>query len=132
MRRSDREDGFVMLEALVAFAVLSLVLVLFYEALAGNYRTAALTRERDLALAEARSHLQGLGLAMPIRAGGSSGVYHSGAFWKMEAAPLPPPERGDGMPPLPRYLVTLEVRNREGRQLTRLQTVVIDRRMRDE
>ena len=128
MRQADPQDGFVVLEALVAFAVLVLVLVVFYESLAGNYRMAALLRERDLALAEGRSHLQGLGRAIPVREGVDSGEYPSGVRWRMVARPLPAPPRTDGMPVVKRYLVTLVVTGTGGRRLTRLQTIVFDER----
>ena len=129
MRETDRQDGFVLLEALVAFTVLVLVLVIFYDALAGNYQTAALVRERDVALAEGRSHLQGLGIAIPIRAGIDRGAYPSGARWEMVARALPAPTRVDGMPAVKRYLVTLTITGTGGRRLTRLQTIVFDERV---
>lgn len=122
MRQSDK--GFITLEALVAFTMLSLALVAFYQTMAGNFRSASTIDNHEIALAEAKSLLQTIGIVNEIEQGQQSGVFPSGALWSYTATRLSAPNRIDGKEPVPRYWVDLNVRHKNGSHLIDLQTAV--------
>ena len=70
MRRPTIRDeaGFTLVEVVVAFAVVVLVLASIYHAVAGAYRGEARAQVRDQALAQARAHLEVIGIEQPLRA----------------------------------------------------------------
>lgn len=86
MRRS--EAGFMLIEALVAFAIVALVLASIYHAIAEAYRGEARAQVREQALAQARAHLETIGVEQQLAPGETSGTYASGVAWRLAVAPV--------------------------------------------
>lgn len=76
------DDGFMLMEALVAFVVLTLVLVAVYETLASSYRSRAVVAEKQEALSTARSlfAIAGATGRLPVPAQGTTA---SGLTWRL-------------------------------------------------
>lgn len=92
MRAAGWEDGFALIEVLVALAILALSLTTLFEVITGNAQRMRLVETRRAAELVARSELAGAGIAYPIGRGSVSGV--EGPFsWWIQAAPY-----GDGQP----------------------------------
>lgn len=83
MRRS--EAGFMLIEALVAFAIVALVLASIYHAIAEAYRGEARAQVREQALAQAR---ETIGVEQQLAPGETSGTYASGVAWRLAVAPV--------------------------------------------
>lgn len=85
------EEGFLLMEALVAFVILSLVIVSVYDALTLSYQSRRLVAEKDEALATARSlfALAGASGRLPEP---SRGTTTAGAAWQIVALPSRNPE----------------------------------------
>lgn len=79
----QNEDGFTLVEVLVAFAVLSLVLVGLYEAMAGAYRGQARIKAYEQALDFARTHLETIGIEEPLQIGKTTGRYSDRFGWRL-------------------------------------------------
>ncbi len=127
MSNSSSNNGFITLEALVAFVILTFALVGFYQAIGGNFKTAGRINTQEIALAEAKSHLQTVGIVTPVLEGRTNGVYPSGAEWELNASNLPAPARLDEKEVIARYWVRLSVTNSKGKYLTKLETVIFAR-----
>ncbi|MGO9772920.1 MAG: prepilin-type N-terminal cleavage/methylation domain-containing protein [Roseiarcus sp.] len=82
-----RRNGFTLIEALVAFAILALVMAQLLSTAGG----AALNESRaDFLLRASRmgqSHLDALGIASPIAIGETSGRYDDGLLWSLIVEP---------------------------------------------
>lgn len=124
MKNKSSNTGFITLEALVAFVILTFALVVFYQTIGGNFKTAGRINVQEIALAEAKSHLQAVGIVTPVLEGRTNGVFPSGAQWVMQSSKLPAPQRLDGKDAIARYWVRLEVTNHKGKYLTELETVI--------
>src|SRR6185295_16840820 len=74
---------FTLVEVVVAFAVVVLVLGSVYHAVAEAYRGEARAQVRDRALAQARAHLEVIGVEHPFELGESTGTYASGVAWRL-------------------------------------------------
>ena len=112
------DDGFTLIEVLVAFAILTLGLVAFFGSAGLSSRLRADSLVRSEALAHSQSHLAALGHSMPLEPGTSSGTYTGGISWRLGISELP----GSTGTAVPR-LVTLDAFDRSARLLTRLRTV---------
>ena len=121
---NSSSNGFITLEALVAFVILTFALVAFYQTIGGNFKTAGRINIQEIALAEAKSHLQSIGVVTAVVEGHTNGVYPSGVEWEMQASNLPAPKRFDGKDAVARYWVQLSVTSRQGKYLTELETVI--------
>lgn len=118
-----RDEGFTVIEVLVAFAILSLALVGLYDALAATYRGASATRLEEEALAVGRSQIERLGYDMPLASGTLEGALSDGSTWKItirEVAIDPAASSGHA-----RYFITFSAVNRDGTRLIQLRTVSI-------
>jgi general secretion pathway protein I len=105
--RTERQAGFTLLEALIAFIILALALAgLLQGTLAGLRATQAAGRTEE-ALARARSRLAALE-AMPILPGDQRGEDGGGFAWRMRIVP----EASSGG--LTLYAVTVAIGWRDG------------------
>ncbi len=89
MKRSGaREDGSVLVEAMVAAAIMAMTLAVAYRAIGdGALRTGAAEHSR-LALLEARSRLAEVGGDIALAPGESSGL-DGDLAWRVEVLPAP-------------------------------------------
>lgn len=108
-----RNEGFLLLEVLVAFVIAAFALAaLFHGSLDGLRASQAAGRYGD-AIARARSHLAAIGATGPVRAGDSRGTDGGGYSWRVRIVPVasaPAPGAPPGSPPrLALYAVTVEI-----------------------
>jgi len=107
-RRPDREQGFTLLEVLVAFAVLALtmgvLIEVFSQAIGNTIQSGAYSRAA--ALAEAR--LGAVGTDIPLQAGTYNGKREDSMGWQVVIASYDLGESG-WQSPLQPYLVTATV-----------------------
>ena len=82
------EAGFTLVEVVVAFAVVVLVLASIYHAVAGAYRGEARAQVRDQTLAQARAHLEAIGIEQPFELGETTGTYVTGMAWRLTITPV--------------------------------------------
>jgi prepilin-type N-terminal cleavage/methylation domain-containing protein len=116
------DDGFALIEVLVAFAIVTLGLMSIYAALAGHFKQSAAVHGRQISLAHAQSHLVMVGHSLPAEPGVQTGVYPNGAMWRLAIVELPASVSPRTLPAHPMMLV-LDVGGAGARQVLRLKTV---------
>ncbi len=95
-----REDGFTLIEVVVAFVLLGLVLATGFEIFSEGMSRAGMLEERSAALEVARSRLADAGAEEPLKAGLSQGEAADPRFhWTTTVTPYD--EGIDPMPPIP-------------------------------
>lgn len=95
MRAADR--GYVLIEALVATAVVAMILAALFAVAADSARRVDRVRDTRAALMIARSTLASVGVAIPLAAGSTSGV--DGDYeWRVEIERYPAPVTQAGVP----------------------------------
>lgn len=126
MRRSvsDRDDGFTLMEALVALAIVGIAMAAFYRAVGANYGTQARLANLSASVELARSQLDALGVLTPMQPGSSDGAYKTGFRWHLDVVALPSDEASTspqgGVPPA--FWVVLRVVDQRGRAVVQLET----------
>jgi len=127
MHRAHREEGFSLIEAVVALAIVGLAMTAFYRAVGGSYGMQARVSLLSSTVELAQSHLDGIGVVTPLAPGSASGTYTTGFGWHLEVAPVG--KEGDrlaaldGGVPLPQaFWVVLRVKDRRGHTVLQLET----------
>ena len=121
MRRRRREAGFTLVEAVVAFAIVTIILAALYEAIAGAWRGYARTQIREQALALARAHLEVIGIEELLQPGERTGTYATGLAWRLTVEPVgTASSRGRA------FRIVLEALDPGERPLLRLETFKLD------
>ncbi|MEQ1694529.1 MAG: prepilin-type N-terminal cleavage/methylation domain-containing protein [Hyphomicrobiaceae bacterium] len=122
---TTRDEGFTVIEVLVAFAILSLALVGLYDTLAVAYRSANATRLVEEALAVGQSQIERIGNDVPLANGSLKGALSDGSPWEITVRETPG-EAATGRA-YARYAVVYEATNRDGARLLQLRTMRISR-----
>lgn len=78
-----RQQGFSLLEVLVAFVILSLTLGVLYQVFATGLRNSALSEEYTHAALHAESVLAGLGIETPLEEGEQQGEIDERYHWRV-------------------------------------------------
>jgi len=88
--RPDRtgDDGFTLLEVIIAFAISALAVSLLYQGVSGGLGATQMAGKTTEAVLLARSHLAAIGHGAPIAQQDSSGVDGDGYSWKLHIRPL--------------------------------------------
>jgi len=86
--RPDRQQGFTLLEVIVAFTIAALGLALMYQGVAGGLAATAGAAKTEEAVSLARSHLAAIGHGEAIAQQESSGVDGDGFEWALHIRPL--------------------------------------------
>jgi general secretion pathway protein I len=120
MTRSD--DGFTLIEVLVAFMIVALGLTMLYTALAGHSRQTYEADLRERAMAHVLSQLDAIGVSAPLEPGTSRGTYPGGLSWQLSVAPLDGPVLALPRQPEP-LRVVLEAFDRSGRRIAVLRSI---------
>ena len=118
------DDGFALIEVLVAFVIVTLGLVTLYSALGAHNAQIAESNLRRTTMAYAQSQLASIGHTAAARSGTSSGTYPNGTRWR---ASLTDMTARDGNPALPArpLLVVFDVFDGRGRVIVHLKTVTL-------
>jgi general secretion pathway protein I len=112
-----KENGFSLLEVLVAFVILSLVATALFRLFGGALGNAAAASDWSRALLVAQTRLDVAANALPLREGADTGTETDGRIrWETKVAPYTPPnttddlERASEALPTRLFRVTAEVR----------------------
>ena len=124
---NDRQDaGFTVIEVLVAFAILSLSLVMLYAAVSQGYTSFSQARLRQAAAALIDNKLAALGTAEPLQAGEAHGELGEQMTWRATVAQV---VSGDAGRPLAQaWHVRIEVRDTTGQVVMEREEFKLDRR----
>lgn len=86
MTRRTHQDGFTLLEVLVAFSILVVGLAGVYRIYLGGLRNEAIAKQESTALLWAQTKLAAVGVSEPLTAG--SGDFGDGFSWRVDLAAL--------------------------------------------
>ncbi len=94
MRPAHRaQDGFTLIEVVVALAILALTFGFAYQGLSGGVGWMDRGRHRERALSLADSMLERVGIDIPLQDGALSGRTIDGYSWQIDVAPYGAPGR---------------------------------------
>jgi general secretion pathway protein I len=82
------EDGFTLLEVIIAFAISALAVSLLYQGVTGGLGATQIAGKTTEAVLMARSHLAAIGHGSAIAQQESSGVDGDGFSWKLHIRPI--------------------------------------------
>lgn len=105
----SKQNGFSLLEVLVAFVVMGLVVGVLLQLFGSSMRSTALADEYSFAVQLAESKLAAVGSEIPVEQGETSGSErHSGYQWQVSMQPLKLDEKMEKVP-VPVQLFQVEV-----------------------
>ena len=113
------QSGFSIMETLVEFAIISIGLTAFANAISNSYRTAARLKTSTAALVSARSHMDAVGQGGPLEEGVFIGRYASDIPWRLSISAISNPPRSASTRP---FWVIIEAFDRNGVRLVKLET----------
>lgn len=127
MSRADGKDaGFGLLEALVALVIVALALSTFWATIGGAYRASQRAKSYAASIIAARSQLDRMGMDDPLQSGTFTGTYPNRVHWRMTVTPLDKQGPEGAQPPnSPAYWISLEVLDRQGKDLFVLETAKV-------
>jgi prepilin-type N-terminal cleavage/methylation domain-containing protein len=122
---AGNDDGFTLIEVLVAFVIVALGLGTFYSTMGDVWRWSSDSALREETLVFAQSQLAALGTVEPIIE--SKGQYANGSIWRLSAKMALAATEATTQPTVPVF-VTLVAEDPRGRPLFKLTTVKLQRR----
>jgi general secretion pathway protein I len=112
MRLRTRNQGFTLLEIVVAMAILGIGLVVIIELFSGGLRLARVSEEYTKAAGYARMKMEEVSLAKSLEEGIQEGEFDSFYRWAVEVKKvdlLPPGKETSYQPPVTLYRVRVDV-----------------------
>ncbi len=112
MRLRNRNQGFTLLEIMVAMAILGIGLVVIIELFSGGLRLARISEEYTTAAGYARMKMEETSLAKSLEEGIQEGEFDSFYRWQVEVKKvdlLPPEKETSYQPPVALYRVRIAV-----------------------
>jgi len=85
MTTASNQDGFTLLEVLVAFSILVVGLAAIYQVFLGGLRNEQIAKQDAIALLLAQSRLAAIGVSEPLAP--SAGDVDNGFAWRIDVAP---------------------------------------------
>lgn len=122
MKHRPGQRGYISLEALAAFAILTLSLTAIYQVFTNTYSSIGRITHQEEVLAESQSLLSALGVAVPAGPGIRTGVFESGARWTLAIEQIG--NRG-AENTIDRYWVRLSVVNSRDKTILDLETIIL-------
>lgn len=121
MPASQRQQGFTLIEILVAFMVLTLVLTVVFRIFSGGLRNIELSSDYTRAVLVAESQLTAAGITVPLEIGETSGEWNEHFHWqRIIEAYLPWEEEKELSSAVQGYRVTVNVNWEQAGQQRRL------------
>jgi len=116
---TSRQQGFTLIEVVVAFAIVSLAFAALYQSFASTLRGGATVEKREHALLLGQSLLDRIGRDLPLQPGEVRGNSKSGFEWVVAMTPYATDKPGVQWPvPTFEVLVTVSWGNGDGRRIT--------------
>lgn len=109
---ATREQGFSLLEILVAFSILALSIGVILNIFSRGLRTAMISEEIQQAIVIAETQMARAGVETPLTAGSTNGVVDNKYTWTLQGMPyeLPQPKTDIVIPPLEATAFKVQVR----------------------
>lgn len=85
----NKQNGFSLLEILIAFAILALSLGILLKIFSAGVNTAGVAEEYTTAVQIAESLMAGTGIEAPLRAGETNGQEDEKYYWQVSVSPFP-------------------------------------------
>jgi len=126
MRGRGENQGFTLLEVLVAMAILGIGLVVIIELFSGGLRLGRTSEEYTKAVGYARMKLEEISLAQSLEEGTQEGEFDREYRWQVEVKKvdlLPPGKETSYQPPVALYWVRIDVLWKSG---TRERTTALE------
>lgn len=114
--RTDRQDGFTLLEVLVALLITGVAMGALFQGSLGGIAAAERAGRSDEALSRARSRLAVVGRASPLVAEDRQGDDGGGYRWRLRVEPLAVQPGEPGVPARTLYAVQVTIGWGDGRQ----------------
>lgn len=95
MRVIAKQNGFTLLEVLVAFTMLAVIFATTMEIIAGSARNTRKASENTIVALLAQSKLDELGLLEKLEEGNTSGDFDDFTSWSLDVIPFDLPYEGD-------------------------------------
>jgi prepilin-type N-terminal cleavage/methylation domain-containing protein len=108
-----REDGFTLIEAIVATAVFALLLSALYQGLTAGWRGIKKSNSEDAALSLLSQKLASAGVETPLETSAATGVA-DGVAWQSQITPYASPASGSISGPYQGFWITVSVRWKNG------------------
>lgn len=108
-RPDPRQDGFTLIEVMVAFAILATALGVLLPQVSATLGSVGRLERRERAALVAEAQLDALGTAIPLRAGEVEGETEDGYQWRAVICCEPPRDANPSPMPLHLYQVALSV-----------------------
>jgi prepilin-type N-terminal cleavage/methylation domain-containing protein len=106
---TSREDGFTLLEVLIALLILIAGLTAFYRAFGIALQAGTSAERQERAAAAAERLLTELGRSRPLRNGLTRGEFPDGQQWTLQVEPFAPYPQEGRITAIEGHLATLEV-----------------------
>lgn len=114
LRGRRRDAGFTLLEALLSLVILSAVLVVLHQAMAGGWHAVAAAEQKKVAVQIAKAELARAGVATPLVAGTTTGKAGNGIAYEVTITPYVSPNADWRQPAPEAYWVRVLVSYRIG------------------
>jgi len=110
MAVSRHQQGFTLIETLVAFMILALSLTVIFRIFSGGLRNVALSGDYACAVLLAESQLSAIGISTPLERGVSTGEWGTRFRWERVIEPYLPWEQDKELvTPLLAYRITVNI-----------------------
>ena len=112
--RLKSRKGFTLIEALAAFAILTISLGQLFNGVSGGVRNEARADFLLRASRQGRSQIDALGIDEPALSGETRGQYRDGLNWLLSVTPLPVVPNSTGVPMITSFHVRLVISKPSG------------------
>lgn len=130
MKRISHEDGFTLAETIIAFAILSLFLSIYFQTFSVGFRSKSMSEGKAIALQLAQMKIAEMKLSGSLHAEETQGKFDNGYLWESRTKPYETERVGGTRSGVQLLLVTVRVfrkdamgKSRDEVELTTLRAV---------